>query len=75
MTAKKIYTTKIIVNKFYSRLLKMSDEKLTNTHTFQLVRGEQLQFERAFELSGFRSKSEFIRFCLFCGIKELYGDK
>jgi hypothetical protein len=35
---------------------------------------EIAEFNRAFELSGFRSKSEFIRFCMFSGMKELYGE-
>lgn len=54
--------------------MKTKDTK-TTTQTFQLIGKENIDFKRAFELSGFRSKSEFIRFCLFQAIKELYGDK
>lgn len=53
----------------------MTDKELPMTHTFQLVGSEIAEFNRAFELSGFRSKSEFIRFCLFSGLKDLYGEK
>ena len=53
----------------------MGDEQKTVILTFQLVDKEIEDFTAAFVLSGFRSKSEFIRFCLFQGIKELYGTK
>jgi hypothetical protein len=53
----------------------MTDNKeIPMTHTFQLMGAEIADFNRAFELSGFRSKSEFIRFCLFSGINDLYGE-
>ena len=53
----------------------MTDKELPMTHTFQLIGIEIDEFNRAMDLSGFRSKSEFIRFCMFAGIKELYGEK
>lgn len=53
----------------------MTEKELPMTHTFQLVGPEIADFNRAFELSGFRSKSEFIRFCMFAGMKDLYGEQ
>lgn len=53
--------------------MSVDDKDIAMTHTFQLMGGEIAEFNKALELSGFRSKSEFIRFCLFTGIKELYG--
>lgn len=52
-----------------------AEEKQIMTHTFQLMGGEIDSFNEAFKISGFRSKSEFIRFLLFAGIKDYYGDK
>lgn len=62
------------VNRIYSELLSMTDKE-TMTHTFQLMGKEIEEFNKAFELSGFRTKSEFIRFCLFNGLKDLYEVK
>ena len=53
----------------------MTEKEIPMTHTFQLIGKEICAFNAAYELSGFRSKSEFIRFCVFTAIKELYGDK
>jgi hypothetical protein len=53
----------------------MEHKEIPMTHTFQLVGKEIGAFNDAYELSGFRSKSEFIRFCMFAAIKELYGEK
>lgn len=50
----------------------MEDKETQMTHTFQLIGKEITDFNRAFELSGFRSKSEFIRFCIFSGIKSMH---
>ena len=52
----------------------MEKEQTSMTHTFQLSGCEIEQFNAAFELSGFRSKSEFIRFLLFNSIKDFYGE-
>ena len=41
--------------------------------TFEMNGDEVGKFEKAFESSGFRSKSEFIRWVLFQGIEDLYG--
>jgi len=51
----------------------MKTENKIMTHSFQLSGFEIDKFNEAFELSGFRSKSEFIRFLLFNGIKDFYG--
>lgn len=39
-----------------------------------MTKDEQNRFEFAFSLSGFRHKSEFIRYMIFESIKEFYGD-
>jgi len=50
-------------------------EDKTLIHTFQLMGKEIDTFNKAMDLSGFRSKSEFIRFLVFNGIKDFYGEE
>lgn len=42
--------------------------------SFEMTKEEQDKFNFAFSLSGFRNKSEFIRYMIFESIKEFYGD-
>lgn len=51
----------------------MQDRQMT--HSFQLINEEIDKINESFVLSGFRSKSEFIRFCLFSALDGLYGVK
>lgn len=51
----------------------MVNKELVRTYTFQMNSIEMAAFEKAYEDSGFRSKSEFIRFILFQGVKDFYG--
>lgn len=45
-----------------------------NIVTFEMKDEEKKVFDFAFSLSGFRNKSEFIRYMIFQSIKEFYGD-
>lgn len=47
---------------------------MEKTLSFQIKEDEIDIFQSAFDLSGFRSKSEFIRYLLFEAIKDFYGD-
>ena len=48
---------------------------MKKTHTFETQDNETETINKAFETSGFRNKSEFVRHALFYAISELYGYK
>lgn len=53
----------------------MTKEKLLKTYTFQLQDSEIALFENAFELSGFRSRSELIRMIINKELPKYYEVK